>query len=153
MTIPGRRSRLLGLGLISASLIIALFIGSALIGYRDRRPDRVEPAATALDPPPDGRVRIEVLNAAGSAGLARRATVHLRDRGFDVVYFGNASDFGLDSTIVIDRVGQLEDAEAVARALGVERVRSEPDSTLLLEVTILLGRDWAPEETDRPTLP
>ena len=43
-------------------------------------------------PHPDlGRVRVEVLNAGGVPGMASRATDHLRESGFDVVYYGNAS--------------------------------------------------------------
>ena len=38
---------------------------------------------------PDGvRIRVQVLNATKTRGLARRATMLLRDRGFDVVEMG-----------------------------------------------------------------
>ena len=39
-------------------------------------------------------------------------------------------------------VEQAAAAAAVAEALGVQRVRLEPDSGLYLEVTVVLGRDW-----------
>ncbi|HEV2130376.1 MAG TPA: LytR C-terminal domain-containing protein, partial [Longimicrobiaceae bacterium] len=88
------------------------------------------------------RVRVEVLNAAGTAGLARAATRLLRERSFDVVYFGNAGGFGRDTSWVIDRAGRMEDAQRVADALRIPRVRSAPDATLFLEVTVVLGADW-----------
>ncbi len=94
--------------------------------------------------PGASNIRVEVLNGAGKAGLAREAVERLRARGFDVVYFGNASSFGRDSSVVVARTGRLDDAREVAGALGIHAVRSEPDSTLLLEVTVVLGADWPP---------
>ena len=94
----------------------------------------------------DGRVRVEVLNAGGVSGLAGSATDALRDGGFDVVYFGNATSFDRDSSVVLDRVGTIEAAQGVADVLGIRNVRSEPDSNLYLDVSVLLGRDWQPPE-------
>ena len=91
-----------------------------------------------------------MLNAAGVAGLARTATERLRDRGFDVVYFGNAESFGVDTSVVLDRVGRPQVARDVAAALGISRVESRPDSTLYLEATVVLGRDLAPPDTAAP---
>jgi hypothetical protein len=90
----------------------------------------------------EGRIRVEVLNGGGRRGMARLATQQLRDAGIDVVYMGNADSFGHDSSVVLDRIGRPEDAARVAAALGLEDVRSEPDSALLLDVTVLLGFDW-----------
>jgi len=82
--------------------------------------------------------------------MARAATDQLRDLGFDVVYFGNADDFDRTSTVVVDRVGRLDKASAVAAALGTSAVESDPDEELYLDVTVLLGADWdnAPAEED-----
>jgi hypothetical protein len=95
-------------------------------------------------------VRVEVLNAAGVAGVARDVTDLLREDGFDVVQYGNASSFDRDTTVVIDRVGRLELAEGVANALGIPNVLVEPDPDLFVDVTVMLGRDWAARavETD-----
>jgi hypothetical protein len=95
------------------------------------------------------RVRVEVLNGGGRVGVARSATSLLRDRGFDVVYYGNAGSFDRDSSVVLDRVGQMAWAEAVAEALGIGNVRSEPNPNLYLDVSVVLGRDWMPPDTDR----
>lgn len=88
------------------------------------------------------RIRVEVLNGGGRAGMARLATEELRDRGFDVVYFGNGSP--VEASEVVDRVGRPELARDVARGLGLERVRSEADSTRFVDVTVHLGPDWGP---------
>ena len=97
---------------------------------------------------PEERITVDVRNAGGVNGMARRATNHLRDAGFDVVHTGNAEAFGQDSTVVIDRVGELERARAVARALGVGRVVSDPNPGLFADVTVRLGPEWLP-----PALP
>lgn len=134
--------RLAKLALALAAVAILAFVVSFVAGIRKGGGG----GGALATPEPFGaeRVRVEVLNGAGRAGLAREATEHLRDRGFDVVYFGNAREFGVDSSIVLDRVGREEVARAVAKALGIATVRSTPDSTLHLDVTVILGQDWPP---------
>lgn len=135
--------------LVSAALfvvlgLVAAFAASAVAGFWDD-----EPAGTglrafgpAVDHP--GNVRVEVLNGAGAAGLARDATYRLRDDGFDVVFFGNADHFGYERSVVVDRVGRLDRARAVAAALGIDSVATALDSSLMLEVSVVLGDDWPP---------
>lgn len=85
--------------------------------------------------------RVEVLNGAGRAGLARDATGRLRHSGFDVVFFGNARA-QTDTSYVLDRTGRIETARAVGRLLGITRVHTAVDTTLYLEATVVLGKDW-----------
>jgi hypothetical protein len=92
----------------------------------------------------DARIRVEILNAGGVRGMAAEARDALRERGFDVVHYGNARTFGQEVSVVLHRGGGLEAARSVAAALGIAEVRSEPDSTLLVEVTVLLGSAWDP---------
>ncbi len=90
---------------------------------------------------PDGtRIKVEVLNATKTKGLARRATLFLRDRGFDVVGSGNVSEQRA-TTIVYDRSSHPEWARLVARAMNAP-VTERPDSSRYLDVTVLLGADW-----------
>ena len=102
-----------------------------------------EPQPPSALPDAQGRVRVEVLNGGGLPGAAREATRVLRDLGFDVVCFGNAETFSGDSSVVMDRVGRPEMAGRVAGALGIGDVRSEPDSTLFVDVTVRLGPEWS----------
>jgi hypothetical protein len=96
---------------------------------------------------PEGvRIRVEVLNATRTRGLARQATRHLRNHGFDVVLFGTSPETH-DSTVVIDRTGHPEWAALVAEVMGGARVRSVPDSLRYLDITVLVGASWrAPAE-------
>ena len=91
------------------------------------------------------RVRVEVQNAGGVSGMARTATDVLRPVGFDVVKFGNARVFDPTSpSAVIDRVGQEDAAQAIAKALGIDNVLSEPNPNLYVDVTVVVGSTWQP---------
>jgi hypothetical protein len=89
-------------------------------------------------------ITVEVLNANGRAGDARVGTHVLRAAGIDVVYFGNASESGLDSTRIIVRRGAGEVGERVRAVLGQGRVEVQLDSAKLLDVSVLLGADFVP---------
>ena len=107
-------------------------------------PPRAENVPADQRAPDSVRVKVEILNASVVRGLARRATMHLRDRGFDVVFTGG-SDERRDSTLILDRSHHPEWARAVARALGGgARVESRPDTSRYLDVTVLLGAAWRP---------
>ncbi|HEY0971752.1 MAG TPA: LytR C-terminal domain-containing protein [Gemmatimonadales bacterium] len=144
MTRRGRR-------IVVAATLLA--VGAAGAWFVARRGDAVEArpleprAALALSDsaraPQGVRVRVEVLNASSVRGLARRATMHLRDRGFDVVTVGNAGE-RRDSTLVLVRAGDAEWAARVARAMGGAPVEARPDSSRYLDVTVLVGSSWRP---------
>jgi hypothetical protein len=131
--------RLIGAGALLA-LVGAVFVIAAAMRGRSATGRAAPPDANA---PEGARVRVQVLNATTTRGLARRATMHLRDRGFDVLEIGTAPA-QLDSTLVLDRSGHPEWARRVADALGGARVESRPDSSRYLDVTVLLGRSWRP---------
>jgi len=89
------------------------------------------------------RVRVQVLNATKTRGLARRAMLYLRDQGFDVVEVGTTAATR-DSTLVLDRSRHPEWARNVASSLGKAAVESRPDSSRYLDVTVLVGASWRP---------
>ncbi len=135
-------------------VVALLVLGGALaFGWLALRDPGPEERAPQPPPPaaPGERVRVEVLNAGGLEGAARRATERLRDAGFDVVLTGNANSFGQDSSIVYDRLGNPDWAEAVAKALGIPNVESRPDTNLYVDVSVVLGRDWVGAEHQADT--
>lgn len=127
---------------LSVAGIAILLVGGVLLA-RGWRSDGTASARAAAPDVADTaqRIKVEVLNATDVRGLARRATLHLRDRGFDVLYMGTATT-QLDSTLVLDRSGNPGRAQRVADALGGARVESRPDSSRYLDVTVMLGRSW-----------
>ncbi|HEX9564484.1 MAG TPA: LytR C-terminal domain-containing protein [Gemmatimonadaceae bacterium] len=140
------RSRLNRLAVAGAAVLIGL---SAILWWS--RSEGLDPPSRVAVLVPDGvRIKVEVLNASGVRGLARRATFALRDAGFDVVRYGN--DPGRrDSTLVLARSGREDWAGLVAKALGGARVELRPDSSRYLDVTVLLGTDWrAPSKPFHP---
>ena len=124
---------------IVATAAVAVVVAAVLM-----RGDGLSPPERVTVLVPDGvRIKVEVLNASGKRGLARRATFALRDAGFDVVRYDNASEHR-DSTLVLVRSGRRDWADLVSRALGGARVESRPDTSRYLDVTVLLGADWRP---------
>lgn len=95
------------------------------------------------------RIVVEVLNGSRQSGAARLGTRHLRGRGFDVVYLGNAAET-VSATRVIARRGGPGPAEQVREALGVGTVASEPDTLRRVDVTVVLGPDFLPADDTRP---
>jgi len=87
-------------------------------------------------------VRVEVLNAAGVRGLSRRVTFKLRKMGFDVVYYGNTKEI-LEKTVVVERISPgMKNAKLLAKEIGCHIVTFEPDPNKLLEVSLILGKDY-----------
>ena len=145
--------RALRLGLVAALGVVllgAVLASRAAIGRARAHPDRAP--APDVNAPPGTRIRVQVLNATNVSGLARRATMQLRDRGFDVLDIGTWNQ-QIDTTLVLDRSGHPDWAKRVADALGEggTRVESRPDSSRYLDVTVILGRSWrAPAEPFYP---
>ena len=119
-----------------------LVLGGVLLLRRGSEPEAkpVPPAAVAS---PRGRVTVEVLNGTRRQGAARTATRMLRQRGLDVVFFGNA-DSVTQSTRVVARRGDLERARYVAAALGSGLVTEESDTLRRVDVSVILGEDFRP---------
>ena len=146
MTRTGRRA-------IAAAVLASLLGAAGLWAWRSRAGDAGEPhvpgsaASRDLDErsvaPPGVRVRVQVLNTTGVRGLGRRAMLHLRSHGFDVVELGNASP-PRDSTLVLDVSGNPEWAERLGAAMGGAKVESRPDSSRYLDAVVLIGRTWRP---------
>jgi hypothetical protein len=127
-------------------IVAALLAGlAAWFGWREwsaRRAEQARYGAQDARAPEGVRIKVEVLNATRTRGLARRATLYLRDRGFDVVGSGTSAE-RRDSTIVLDRSAHPEWAYLVGRAMSA-KVVSAPDSSRYLDVTVILGSDWRP---------
>ena len=105
---------------------------------------RVPPNLAMSRIPGEGnRITVEVLNGTTMNGLARQVTRQLRRQGIDVVYFGSAASPDADSTLVIARRGDTAAAGIVRKALGVGTITDEASAQLLLDVTVVLGRDAA----------
>lgn len=124
-------------GVVLAVLVLAL-VSRLLV-------PRIQSERTS---PEDGLIsdviQVQVLNGAGRAGLANRFTSALRKSGFDVVESGNFETFDVPHTYVIDRLGNMDNARRVARALNIgdDRIIREVSSGFFLDATVVIGLDY-----------
>jgi len=126
-------------------LVVLILIGIGWIAWQllALRPSSTGNAAPADARAPEGvRIKVEVLNATQTRGLARKATFYLRDRGFDVVGSGNVAE-QRSKTVVYNRSGHADWAALVGKAMKAPVV-SRPDTSRYLDATVLIGDDWRP---------
>jgi len=89
-------------------------------------------------------IQIDVLNGCGVSGIAGTFTSYLRSRGYDVVEIGNYRTFDIPESLIIDRVGNLENAKKVAYALGIKEsnVIQQINLDYFLDATVVIGKDF-----------
>lgn len=144
-----------------AAVVLALFVGgvwwlSARAGGRAGATTAAKPGAegtpstaaaladTSAHAPAGTRVVVRVVNATGIRGLARRATLWLRDFGYDVVDFDSAPKLARQETIIEVHTGHDAWGERVRKAMGVGRVTTRPDTSRYVDLTVFVGSDWQP---------
>ncbi len=87
-------------------------------------------------------IQVQVLNGCGASGVARKFTTYLREKGFDVVDTGNYENFTQKQTLVLDRSGNIELADRVAKSLNIENSIQQIAKELYLHVTVVIGSDY-----------
>jgi LytR cell envelope-related transcriptional attenuator len=116
--------------------------------------DRTKQQAFPIPGENGGRIVVEVLNASGRPGLARSATRALRQAGIDVVAFGNATPdlagVPVDSTRILIRRGSAVVGDRIRQVLLTGKVISDPDTTRLVDASVLLGADFRPRAELHP---
>jgi hypothetical protein len=152
---PRRQRR----GWLIIALVALVGFGASASWWRIRDQPAIDTAAgttAARDnalarAPIDERVRVRVLNASGTRGYARRATLEFRDRGFDVVEYDTERGEPRRSTLVVSHTGHRDWAERLQRVAATGTIEERPDSLRYVDLTIFVGRDWKPStETLRP---
>ena len=135
------RGRMLMLGAAVVAVAAAGVLGARRLYVR--RPIVAKGDTTSA--PQGQRVLVEVLNSSGIGGLARRATFLLRDRGFDVVGWGNDPRGRLSETMIIDFTNKPEAADRLARVLGGAKIERGKDSLDRgLDLSVRLGSAYRP---------
>ncbi|WP_396203929.1 LytR C-terminal domain-containing protein [Gemmatimonas sp.] len=143
---------------IAALSLVLLVVGGSVVAWWTRGGGTDAPTGrsavattdTTARPPQNQRVRVRVVNASGVNGLARRATLYLREFGYDVVDFSSSSAGGASTRIVV-HTGHRDWGERLQRALGVGTVGADADSSRYVDLTVFIGRDWrVPTETLGP---
>jgi len=89
-------------------------------------------------------MQIEVLNGCGVDGVADMFTDSLRKKNIDVVNTGNYRSYNIDNSIVIDRTGNIYNAEYVAEVIGIDnkQVIQQKNKNYYLDITLIIGKDY-----------
>ena len=109
-----------------------------------------EPQITETSSAPfEDNIQLEVLNGCGFNGVAKTFQSYLRENGFDVVNTDNYTEDGkkrwdISKSMVIDRIGKIEQAMAVARVLDIpsSRVFSRENGDSIYDVSVVIGKDF-----------
>ncbi|MGH7594047.1 MAG: hypothetical protein ACRELE_09400 [Gemmatimonadales bacterium] len=133
-----------------ASVTMLLLALAACRARRGNAAPRMAGSPATTDLP--HHVSVEVLNSGGNIGAARVGMVRLRLARLDVVGFGNA-DSAMSGRIrnqVLVRRGDTTGVGRVIEAIGDADVIDAPDSTRLVDLTVLLGKAFLPGTGIRP---
>lgn len=84
---------------------------------------------------------VEIKNGSTKKGMAKLLRNKLLYYNVDVLYYGNA-DNPFKETVVIDRVGNLQKAQTVAKILKTKNIYTKIDRGLGVDVTIIIGEDF-----------
>lgn len=92
--------------------------------------------------------RVQVLNGNGQPGIGQEVAEILTGEGFRVVLSGNARNFDYEETLVITYDSSAEGQQVAEHArdlLGVGRVQVSAQSQGIVDLTIVVGRDFLNE--------
>lgn len=122
--------------------VVVLYLAYALIVRLFIAP----PVDTMREGDPQGRViQVDVLNGCGVGRAGTAVTTYLRSRGYDVVEIRNYHRFDVKKSLVIERTGQMKNAEKVARALGIDKAQiiQQLNPDYYVDVSVVVGLDHA----------
>jgi hypothetical protein len=137
-----KRPRSFLLNLVIVVLVVAVgYLGYALFLRQVVRPPVDVDREGGV---PGEIIQIDVLNGCGAAGVASTFTAYLRARRYDVVEMRNYKTFDVDESMVIDRVGNLENAGKVAYALGIGKsnIIQQLNPGYYVDVSVVIGKDY-----------
>jgi hypothetical protein len=104
--------------------------------------ERLLPWALISDAP---RPRVEVLNGAGGVGVTQDVAAMVVPAGGEVTLTGNVPGFGVEATrVVYYRKQGAAAAKRLAKALGVGSVVRAASAIDVVDVTIIVGKDFQP---------
>jgi hypothetical protein len=139
-TVKDKRTLALNL-LIGFLAVVVGYLAYSLLQRHVLQPP-VDSARAGVEP--GEIIQLDVLNGCGISGAATTATSYLRARGFDVVEIRNYKTFDVEESLVIDRVGNLVNAEKVAYALGISKkhIVQQLNQDYYVDVSVVIGKDY-----------
>ena len=91
----------------------------------------------------DVYIQLNVINASGHQGIAKKTMNYYRERGFDVVEISTADTLS-NISYVIDHLSDTISARNVAYAIGLSdsTIKHDYDTTLYLRASVVIGTDY-----------
>ena len=88
-------------------------------------------------------IQLNVVNASGVKGIAKKIMGYCRERGFDVVEIETAKTLS-NTSYVVDHLSDTISARNVAYALGIpdSMIKHNYDTTLYLRASVYIGKDY-----------
>lgn len=141
---------------VSAYLLYTFDFSSIIVLQDEDRQDTVEAVSPVQDkiaeetlPPLQQNIQIEVLNGCGVNGIAKVFQSYLREQGFDVVNTENYIEDGkrrwdIEQSMIIDHIGDTEQAKALARSLGIafDKIIIKQTPNPIYEISVVIGKDY-----------
>ncbi len=111
-------------------------------------PDTPKLAIEIYEENPILDIEVEILNGCGVPGLAEKVSNFLRSQQMDVVRSDNADHYNYDQTILILRNENFEGLKKVSQSFGINeqdelRIKHIPDEKLSVDITVIIGSDFA----------
>jgi polyisoprenyl-teichoic acid--peptidoglycan teichoic acid transferase len=94
------------------------------------------------------RLRVEILNGNGVPGVGQQVALQLDPSTFKVVNNGNADNFDHPDTVILlysNDKKTVSAGEQIKNELGVGRIEFRPPSQNVVDVTVVVGKDFKPE--------
>jgi hypothetical protein len=114
--------------------------------YQLRQPDAGQAVAQAFPVAliaPGTRPRVQLLNGVGDVGVTQQVAARVVPAGGEVTLTGNVANFGVRTTLVVYYdPSQLAAAKRLAAALGVGKVAHSAESIDVVDITIVVGKDF-----------
>ena len=91
----------------------------------------------------DVYIQLNVINASGQQGIAKKTMNYYRERGFDGVEISTADTLS-NMSYVIDHLSDTVSARNVAYAIGLSdsTIKHDYDTTLYLRASVVIGTDY-----------
>ncbi|MBT4051819.1 MAG: LytR C-terminal domain-containing protein [Bacteroidetes Order II. Incertae sedis bacterium] len=135
-----------GKWMMNVGIAVAVLVAAVLLYAFYVRISTPIPDPMRLDGETDllgSTIQVQVLNGAGVDNLGLQMENHLISLGFDVVETDNFRK-GMEKTVILDRLGNLDASEQVALAIEAnsERISTDILVDYYLDATIIIGRDY-----------
>lgn len=120
---------------IISFVIFSIFVFSAIHAHQERSKEQKKYSLNK-------NIKVEILNGTNVPDLARRLTYVMRKDSFDVLVYGT-SRTKLPKTIVVERNdSSMRYANHIASWYGIKEKTIEIDVDHIIDVTLIIGRDY-----------